>query len=131
MTVVPTAVTIKSYKRSDFALGYPQDWKDATSGNEVAFTDPTGNYNLTIGSTSNPNGNVTADQLAAGGGTGAKTNLKNAQDITVPKTTTIGRVEGSQARPHGTSHTNGPVADVEGSCVAPTTPHKDQKTQSH
>src|SRR5258708_6423006 len=78
LTATPTAVTLKLYKGSDFTIAYPQNWKGETSGNEVAFTDPTGNYNMTIGSPSNPNGTVTNDHLVTRELTGRKQNVSSA-----------------------------------------------------
>jgi hypothetical protein len=77
----------KTYTGSGFTIQYPADWKVTTASTEIAFTDPSGGYNMTLGSSPNPNGTKTADQLADGGITGAKANLKNVQTVDVPPTT--------------------------------------------
>jgi hypothetical protein len=132
--LTPTATkgtTFKAYKGPDYTINYPQDWKVSSSSTEVAFTDPTGKYNLTIGSTSNPNGNVTADQLAQGGANGAKTNLKNAQSISVPETITIAGQAWSQRALSGTSTYNGQNSDVEAGIVATNHPAKTTTTRGY
>lgn len=116
-TPTPTPA-LSTYKGPGFTMKYPQSWKTASSSTDVAFADAEGIYNMTIGFTSNPNGSATADQLADGGIAGAKTNLKNAQMVNVPTTTTIGGQTWSQRAISGTSTVNGQSQDVEAIVLA-------------
>lgn len=108
----------KTYTGSGFTIQYPADWKVATSSTEIAFTDPSGGYNLTIGSSPNPNGVKTADQLADGGITGAKANLKSVQTVDVPPTTIVGDQPWSQRSIIGTSALNGQSSEIEAVVLA-------------
>jgi len=132
--ITPTATkgtTFKAYKGANYTINYPQDWRISASSTEVAFTDPTGNYNLTIGSTSNPNSSVSADQLANGGVKGAKTNLKDTEDVTVPATLTIGGQTWSQRALSGVSTYQGQSSDVEAGVVATNRPTKATTTRGY
>ena len=108
----------KTYTGTGYTIQYPPDWKMTTSSSETAFTDPSGSYNLTIGSTPNPNSAKTADQLADGGITGAKTNLKNVQTVNVPQTTMVSGLPWSQRSITGTSTLNGQSSDIEATVLA-------------
>ena len=108
----------KTYTGAGYTIQYPPDWKMTTSSAETAFTDPSGSYNLTIGSTPNPNSAKTADQLADGGITGAKTNLKNVQTVDVPQTTMVGGLPWSQRSITGTSTLNGQSSDIAATVLA-------------
>lgn len=108
----------KTYTGNGFSIQYPPTWKITSSSAETAFTDPSGSYNLTIGSTPNPNGAKTADQLADGGIAGAKTNLKNVRTLNVPSTTVVGAQPWSQRSITGTSTLNGQSSDIEATVLA-------------
>lgn len=127
----PTADLTKTYTGKDFTIKYPQDWKLTTSSTEVALTDPTGNYNLTIGSTPNPNGAKTADQLADGGIAGAKTNLKNVKTVDLPATTTVNNQTWSQRSITGTSTLNGQNNDIEAVVLANNHPMHSTTTRGY
>lgn len=121
----------KTYTGSGFTIRYPSDWKMTTSSTETAFTDPSGSYNLTIGSTPNPNGTKTADQLADGGIAGAKTNLKNVQTVDQPKTTIVGAQSWSQRAITGTSTLNGQSSDIEATVLANNHPARATDTKGY
>jgi hypothetical protein len=119
-TAAPTTdnVLSKIYKGIGFTIEYPATWKLTASSTEVAFTDPSGGYNLTIGLTPNPNGAKTADQLADGGIGGAKTNLKDVQVLNVSPTTMVGGQAWSQRSISGTSRLNGQSSAIEATVLA-------------
>ena len=108
----------KTYTGAGFTIKYPADWKLTTSSTEAAFTDPSGSYNLTIGSTPNPDGAKVADQLAENGIAGAKTNLKNVQTVDLSQTTDVGGQSWSQRSITGTSTLNGQSSDIEAVVLA-------------
>jgi len=116
-TAGQTSLT-KTYTGTGFTMKYPADWKLTTSSTEAAFTDPSGSYNLTIGSTPNPNGTKIADQLAENGIAGAKTNLKNVQTVNLAQTTDIGGQPWSQRSITGSSVLNGQSSDIEAVVLA-------------
>lgn len=121
----------KTYKGTGFTIDYPADWKVTTSNSETAFTDPSGNYNLTIGATPNPNGGKTASQLVDGGITGAKANLKNVQTVNVPQTTTVNGQTWSQRSISGTSTLNGQSSDVQAVVLADNHPAHSSDTKGY
>jgi len=121
----------KTYKGTGFTIDYPADWKVTTSNSQTAFTDPSGDYNLTIGTTPNPNEGKTAGQLADGGITGARANLKNVQTVNVPQTTTINGQTWSQRSISGTSTLNGQSSDVEAAVLADNHPAHSADTKSY
>lgn len=129
-TATPT-VTYKTYTGTDFTIKYPQSWKMTTSNNEVVFTDPVGNYNMTIGATANPQGATTSAELVDGGVSGAKTNLKNTQTVTVPQTTTLDSQTWEQRSLSGTSTLNGQSSDVETVVLATNHPTKTSETKGY
>jgi hypothetical protein len=109
---------LKTYTGTGFTVEYPEDWKLTTSSTETAFTDPTGSYNLSIGSTPNPQGEKTAAQLTEGGIAGAKNNLKNVRTVNVPQTTTVAGQIWNQSSITGTSTLNGQSSDVQAVVLA-------------
>ena len=121
----------KTYTGAGFTIQYPSTWKLTTSSTETAFTDPNGSYNLTIGSTPNPNSAKTADQLADGGISGAKTNLKNVQVISAPATTVVGGQPWSQRSISGTSTLNGQSSDIEATVLANNHPTHTTNTKGY
>jgi len=133
-TLAPTAtksVPYTTYTSADFTLKYPADWKITNATTEIAFTDPAGNYNLTIGFTPNPNGAENPDQLADGGISGAKTNLKDEQTINVPKTVTVANQTWSQRALSGVSTLNGASNDIEATVLATNHPQKATNTKGY
>lgn len=130
LTATPNVV-FKTYTGSTFKTDYPQDWKTTSSTTDVAFTEPAGNYNMTIGFTSNPKGAATPDQLAEGGISGAKTNLKNAQMIEMPATTMIDGQTWSERAVTGTNTVNGQSANVEVVVLATNRPKANADTKGY
>jgi hypothetical protein len=126
-----TADLTKTYTGNGFTIKYPKDWKLTASSAEAAFTDPAGSYNLTIGSTPNPNGAKTADQLADGGISGAKANLKNVKTINLPQTTTVDKQTWSQRSISGTSTLNGQSSDIEAVVLADNHPTRSAATKGY
>lgn len=113
-TPTPTpAVVMTTYTGTDFNISYPKDWKASPAGTTVAIGDSLNIYNMTITSTPDPGGAVTADQLADTGVTGAKANLKNAQTVTIAPTTTVAGQTWSQRAVSGTTTVNGQSVEVE------------------
>lgn len=134
VSVAPASATAdltKTYTGNGFTIKYPTDWKLTTSTTEVALTDPAGSYNLTIGSTSNPNGAKTADQLADGGIAGAKENLKNVKTINLPQSTTVDNQTWSQRSISGTSTLNGQSSDIEAVVLANNHPTRTTATKGY
>lgn len=121
----------KTYTGTGFTIKYPADWKLTTSSTEAAFTDPSGSYNLTIGSTPNPNGTKVADQLAENGIAGAKTNLKNVQTVDLAQTTDVGGQSWSQRSITGTSTLNGQSSDIEAVVLANNHPMHTTETKGY
>lgn len=119
LTPVATAnVVMKTYSGSGFTIKYPQNWKATSSTNGVAFSDPTGTYNLSVGTTPNADGSVNAEQLVNGGITGAKANLKNVQSIAVPATTTFAGQDWTQRAISGANTYQGQTTTVEANILA-------------
>ena len=132
--LAPTAtksVPYTTYTGTDFTLKYPADWKVTTAKAEVSFTDLAGNYNLTIGSTPNPNGATTPDQLADSGVVGAKTNLQNEKTIDVPKTVMLAGQTWSQRSLSGISTLSEPNSEIEATVLATNHPAKASNTQGY
>jgi hypothetical protein len=129
-TATKTGLT-KTYTGAGYTIEYPADWKLTTSSTETAFTDPTGSYNLTIGSTPNPDGAKTSEQLAEGGITGAKVNLKNVETVNVASTTMVGGQEWSQRSISGTSTLNGQSSDVKAVVLANNHPSHNTETKGY
>ena len=121
----------KTYTGSDFTIKYPANWKTTTSNNEVVFTDPTGDYTLTVGSTANPQGATTSAQLIDGGVSGAKTNLKDTQTVDVPQTTTLDNQTWDQRSLTGTGTLNGKSSDIKAVVLATNYPEKTSKTRGY
>lgn len=113
-----TTEPMKVYTGSGFTIEYPQSWKETESGSEIAFTDPSGSYNLTIGASDNADGKVTADQLVDGGLTGAKSNLKNVETISVPQTVTLANQTWSQRSLTGLNTYQGQSTPVQADVLA-------------
>lgn len=88
-SMATSTATTKTYTGTGYTIQYPQDWKTTTSSNGTVFTDPSGDYSMTIDSTANPNGSTSASQLAENGLSKAKDKLKNAQTVSVPQTTMV------------------------------------------
>lgn len=132
--LAPTAtksVPYTTYTGTDFTLKYPAEWKVITAKAEVSFTDLAGNYNLTIGSTPNPNGATTPDQLADSGVVGAKTNLQNEKTIDVPKTVMLAGQTWSQRSLSGISTLSEPNSEIEATVLATNHPAKASNTQGY
>lgn len=135
-TATSTAMTdkmglTKTYTGAGYTIMYPADWKLTTSNTETAFTDPGGNYNLTIGSTANPDGVKTSEQLAEGGITGAKVNLKNVETVNIASTTMVGGQDWSQRSISGTSTLNGQSSDVKAVVLANNHPTRSTETKGY
>ena len=134
--LAPTATTVnnalaKTYTATNFTIKYPASWKVTASATEVVFNDPAGSYNMTIGSTANPNGTVSADQLVEGGISGAKTNLKGEQTLKVPATTMLSGQVWSQRALSGTSTASGQSNDIEATVLATNHPAKAENTRGY
>lgn len=113
-TVTATArLTFATYHGPGFTLRYPLNWQTTSLEDGVAFADTSGNLNMTIGSTPNPNGAASPDKLAEGGLAGARANLQNPRTLSVPATMTINGQPWSQRALSGTSTLNGQHLDVE------------------
>lgn len=130
LTKTPEAI-FKAYTNTTFKVNYPQDWKTTSSTTGVAFTEPTGNYNLTIGFTPNPKGAATPDQLADGGVSGAKTHLKDVQLVKIPSSTVIDGQTWSERAITGTSSVDGQSAEVEAVILATNHPQATGNTRGY
>lgn len=112
MATSTSTASMKTYTGTGYTIQYPQDWKTSNTSNGTVFTDPSGNYSMTIHSTSNPNGSTSASQLAENGISKAKDKLKNAQTVSVPQTTMVAGQTWDQRAVSGmsTSATGTPTA---------------------
>lgn len=124
-------LSLKQYTGSDFTIKYPTDWKETTSTNAIAFTDPSGKYSMTINTQSNPNAAQSTDQLATNGMETVKKDLKNEQTVNVPATTTVGGQVWAQQAISGTSTMNGKSSDVETTVLATNHPARDANTKGY
>ncbi len=132
--VTPTASKasgMKLYRGDGFTIEYPQTWKALVADPEVAFTDPTGNYNLTVGVATNVNKNLSAEQLVVNGANGAKSNLKNVQAVTVPQTETLDGQIWNQRALAGTNNYRGQVTTVEADILATNYPVHTAKAKGY
>lgn len=128
----PEAVTaMKTYTGTGFTIEYPQNWKVTTSASEIAFTDPTGSYSLTVGTSANANASVTSDQLVNGGVTGAKSNLKDVETITVPQTETLAGQSWSQRSITGMNLYQGQNTAVQADVLATNYPQHSATTKGY
>jgi hypothetical protein len=125
------SVSFQTYTDSNFSIDYPQGWQGKPSNGTVSFTDSLGVYNLTVATTPNPEGAATADQLADGGITGAKTSIKNPQTVSVPPTTTVDGQTWSQRALTGTATENGQTVDLELVVLATNHPDKSPTTKGY
>lgn len=113
-TSTPTpATTFQAYSDSNFAVNYPTGWTAKPSNGTVAFSDSLQIYNFTVAVTPDPGSAVSADQVADAGISGAKTNLKNTQAVSVPATAMVDGKTWSQRAVSGTATQNGQSVDVE------------------
>lgn len=124
-------VAMKTYNGNGFSIKYPQNWKATASTNGVAFSDPTGTYNLSVGTTPNSDGSVNAEQLVNGGITGAKANLKNVQSIAVPATTTFAGQSWTQRALSGMNTYQGQTTAVEANILATNHPDHASTTKGY
>ena len=134
--LTPTATSaaklpLKQYTGSDFTIKYPQTWKETTSATAIAFTDPSGQYSMTINTQSNPNATLSANQLVTNGMETVKKDLKNEQTVNVPATTTVGNQAWTQQAISGTSTVNGKSSDVETMVLATNHPDRAANTKGY
>jgi hypothetical protein len=122
---------MKTYSGNGFTIEYPQKWKEVTSGTEVTFTDPLGNYNLTVGTAPNTHGNVSASKLAEAGVTKVKTSLKNVETVTVPQTTTLAGETWCQRSFTGTHTYQGQSAPITADVLATNYPEHTSGTKGY
>ena len=118
--VTPTAtatasskLTLKEYTGSGFTIKYPQDWKVTNSSTSIAFTDPSGNYSMTVNSQSNANGAMSEDQLVTNELENVKKGLKDDQTVNMPATATVGGQSWTQQAVSGSSTVNGKSSEVQ------------------
>ncbi len=135
LTATPTSsmqsTMMKTYVGKGFTIEYPETWKETASGSEVAFIDPTGSYSMTVGTSANSEGSVTADQLVNGGLTGARANLKNVETVSVPQTTTLAAQSWSQRSLTGTTTVQGQTTPVQAVVLATNYPQHTTATKGY
>lgn len=130
--LTPTVIVVmKSYTGTGFTIKYPQNWKVASSANGVAFSDPSGTYNLSIGTTPNADGSVNAEKLVDGGITGAKANLKNVQTIALPATTNFAGQDWTQRAISGDNTYKGQTTAVQANILATNHPTHASNTKGY
>lgn len=89
---VPTGA-MQTYTSFDYTLRYPAGWKEGeTLSGWVAFTDPTGYYALAIRSWPNPEGRISAENVAAY----ELLTLQESKPVHLPPTILLARQHWSQ-----------------------------------
>lgn len=101
------------YTGEGYSISYPQEWKVTPGSNQVAFSDATGIYNLTIVFNPNPGGIAGASTVANTSIEEVKKTMKNPQTETLPPTTTVGGDSWVQKSITGTETSNGQSVDLQ------------------
>jgi hypothetical protein len=116
-TSAPAAPSLLKYSNSYFIIGYPQGWTATASksntDNTTVFADSAQLYQFSASVTPDPNGALSADQIAQATVSAAETNLKNPQSVSVSATTTIDGKTWSQRGITGTKTKNGQTVVAE------------------
>lgn len=134
LAMTPAAMAnavMKTYNGNGFTIKYPQNWKVTSSTNGVAFSDPTGAYNLSVGTTPNTDGSVNAEQLVNGGITGAKANLKNVESVAVPSTISFAGQNWTQRAIAGANTYQGKTSTIEANVLATNHPNHASTTRGY
>jgi photosystem II reaction center protein PsbP len=118
------------YTGNGYSIGYPQGWKVTPNGIQVAFTDATDVYNLTIVVSPNPHGIVDASTVANTSIEAVKKTMKNPQTETLPPTTTVGGDSWVQKSITGTETSNGLSVDVQLVVISDNHPANSANTQN-
>lgn len=103
-TAPPTITTSKlvTYTGDGYTIGYPQGWKVTQEGGGlVTFDDPQGIAYLSVKSTPNPGGTITAANQVSIGLQLFQSQAKNYQMVNVAPTTTVGGDNWSQGSATG------------------------------
>ena len=118
------------YTGNGYSISYPQGWKVTPSSKQVAFTDATDVYNLTIVVSPNPQGIVDTSTVANGSIEAVKKTMKNPQTETLPATTTVGGDSWVQKSISGTETSNGQGVDIQVVVISDNHPANSANTQN-
>ena len=118
------------YTGKGYSISYPQGWKVTPSSDQVAFTDASGDYNLNILVSPNPNGIADASTVVNESISVVKKQMKNPQTETLPPTTTVGGDSWVQKSITGTVTTNGQSFDGQVVVMSDNHPANSANTQN-